>query len=107
MQSEEKVKATINGEWLAEQVAGIIYNQGKAKIMNLLESQIPESEPLRLSACKGIVQDALEVIIYNTTRLIKDTLGDWQQEVEFGGELTLEEELKALKEHNELKKVYK
>lgn len=41
MKSEETIKATIDAEWVAEQVAGIIYNQGKAKIFNFPAGKSP------------------------------------------------------------------
>lgn len=107
MKSEDIVRGTINGEWLAEQVVGIIYKQGKAKMMNLLESQIPEDQKQRIKACKWILEDMLEVIGHNVAGLIEDTLSNWEQEVEFGGKLSPEEEAEARKEYKEFRNVFK
>jgi hypothetical protein len=111
---EETVKGIITADILAVDVAGMIYRRGKAKIYNLLESQLGDDHPSesivafgspydspKLKACKRITDDILEQISDLASRLIRDTLGDWTQEVEAGGRLSPEEEKQALKEREE------
>ena len=107
--SEDTIKATINAEWLATEVAGMIYNNGKAKIFNLLESQInPEinmGQNARLAACKRIAEDNLSNIAKSAADFIRDMLGDWEQEVEAGGEVSEEDAAEALKEYKEVQRI--
>jgi len=81
---EDKVKGIINAQVVCVDVADIIYNQGKAKIFNVLESQL---EGQRLHASKRIVEDIISQICRDTAGYLKDILGDWQMEVEAGGVL--------------------
>ena len=100
-QSKEKgivklseVKATINAEWVSNEVASIIYRQEKAKIFNLLESQIsPETPPgqnVRLQACKRIAEDNIGNTANIVAKFLRRILGDWEQCVEAGGEVSIE-----------------
>lgn len=98
-------KATINADWLAEQVAGIVYNQSKAKILNVLESQLPinnGSDMQKLRACSEITVDIIGNIARNVSDFLRSVLGDWEQECEFGGELSPKELTEAQREHAEI-----
>lgn len=104
----ETIDAVIDADFVAEHVAGIIYNQGKAKIFNVLESQLPcdsTTDNQKMSACKNITVDIIGSIARNAARFIRDTLGDWSQDVIAGGKLSDEDERAALKEYEEIKKV--
>lgn len=107
--SKDTVKCIIDAELLAKVAGGMVHRQGKAKMFNVLESQIPENEIERIGACKCIVDDILSNIAVNVFKLIKDTLGDWQIEVEVGGELSEEEEIKkevrAQKEYEKIRRI--
>jgi len=92
-----EIETTINAEWLAEQTSQLVYRQCKGKLFAVLESQI--ESPQKLKASKQIAQDIITGISKDTASLIKDTLGDWEQEVIVGGELTPKEETEARKEH--------
>jgi hypothetical protein len=97
-QSEETMLIPYTVTNLTEHVAGIIYAQGKAKFLNILETQFENVHDPRLRACKRMVEDALEVVIHNVTGFIKDTLGDWKTEVEVAAECDLApEELEEAK----------
>ena len=102
-----EVKAVINAEWLAEQVAGIIYNQGKAKIFNVLESQFHPGPwgYKQLEATKRITEDIIANIARNANSFIKDTIHDWEQEVEFGGEVSDDDVEVARRDYQELQEV--
>lgn len=100
---EEKVKGIINTETVCVDVADIIYNQGKAGMFNVLESQIDEQN--KLYACKRIVENMLKGICRNTTGYLKDILGDWQIEVEAGGILSGKDEKEARESLQEIKGV--
>ncbi|MCM0759596.1 hypothetical protein M7775_13640 [Sporomusa sphaeroides DSM 2875] len=100
-------KGIINAEWLATMVAGIIFNQGKAKLFNVLESQL-DGGP-KLHATKRITEDIIAGISQNAADLIRDTLGDWQEEVEVGPEADLTaEEVKELEdEYKQIESIIK
>lgn len=77
---------------LADKVANLIYRQGKAKLYNILESQLgsdgiqlmgvssisggpieqAEKDSQKLRACKRLVDDVLEVICHNVVREMKE-----------------------------------
>lgn len=108
--SEDKcdIKTEVDGKWLAEQVAGMIYNQCKARFFNVLESQLPyetNTDMQKMRACKAVTTDVIGNISSNVACFITDVLGDWKQEMEFGGELTDEEYAEAMKEHKEIQEV--
>ena len=100
----DKQRTVINAEWLATEVASIIFNQGKAKLFNVLESQIDTDisatlETRRLRATKRITEDIISGIAKNVANLIRDALHDWEEEVEIGPDADLTpEEIQALKE---------
>lgn len=99
------IKAEVDAKWLAEQVAGIIYNQSKAKFFNVLESQLPcetTSDDQRLQACKNITIDIIGNIAMSAGKFIERVLDNWKQEFEFGGDLTEEELKEAKREHGEI-----
>ena len=73
---KENVCDVITAEILAKEVAEMIYNQGKAKIFNILESQIEDGS--RLRACKRITQDVIGQIAQNAIELTGSILGGWQ-----------------------------
>lgn len=108
----ESLKGIIDAELLATEAAGIVYKQMKAKMFDLLESQlcnIPhhEGEKIiepKLSACKRIAESMITETSKNVKRYIVSMLGDWADTFECGGRLSPEEEEKALKEHDELRK---
>lgn len=92
---KENLEAIIDGDWVAVNVVDIIYNQGKAKIFNVLESQLSSDDPSqapRLLACKRIVQDILANISKNAGEFIRDTLGDWEVPTEVESESDISEE---------------
>lgn len=78
------IDGVITAELLAEEIAGFIYNQGKAKIFNLLESQLENGS--RLSACKRIAQDIIGQIAKHVAGFIKEMLFDWQADITAYGE---------------------
>ena len=79
---EENTKGIINSKIVCVDVADIIYNQGKAKIFNVLESQL---EGQRLIATKRIAEDIITHICRDVAKYLEDILGDWEMEVEAGG----------------------
>ena len=81
---ENKVKGIIDAKIVCIDVADIIYNRGKAKIFNVLESQL---EGQKLGASKRIVEDIITQICRDAAEYLSDTLKDWQTEVEAGGVL--------------------
>ena len=93
--TKQESKAIIDAEWLATEVASIIFNQGKAKVFNVLESQL---EPgTRLGAAKRLTEDVISNIARDSAHFIKDVLGDWQDEVIPGPEVDLTpEEIKEI-----------
>ncbi|MDR3560490.1 MAG: hypothetical protein P4N59_03465 [Negativicutes bacterium] len=99
-------KAKINAEWLSGEVGGMIYNQGKAKVMNVVETLIPLGTDKHRGYSR-LVEDIMDTIGKNAVRLIKDTLGNWEQEVELGKELTGEELAAAKAEYAEVDNVLK
>lgn len=90
---------------VAVDIGGMIYNQGKAKIFNVLESQI--DEPRRLRACKRIVEDILTKIARDASQYLIDILGDWEAEVEYDPDAQLPENeaAEAEKEHQKIKEI--
>lgn len=102
VKTEKTVQGVIDAQTLAVMVTDGIYNQGKARLFTFLESQF---EGQRLNACKKIVDDILTDISRNTGNLIRDILGEWQIEVEAGGELTPEEEQEALREYEQAERM--
>ena len=83
------MKGIINAEWLATEIAGLIYRNGKAKMFNVLESQMNNQLSVgamgdnpKMRATKRITEDLLETISKQAAQLIRDTLGDWQEEVD-------------------------
>lgn len=100
---DETIKAEIDSVWVATEAAGMVYKQGKAKIFNVLESQLNDDQ--KLLACKRIVTDILTNISRDVGSFIEDTLGDWKQEVEFGGEVSEEDAAEAAREYEEIKEV--
>ncbi len=96
-----EVTGIMNAESLALDITDMIYKQGKAKILNVLESQIDNDQKLR--ACKRIVEDILTNLSRDVSDFLMAILGDWETEVTGGGELTPEEEAQARKEYEELK----
>lgn len=99
----EKLTGVIDAKWLAIEVGGIIYKQGKAKVFNVLESQIENDKKLR--AAMLITQDILRNIARDVSDLIQSTLGDWKEQVEVGGEVSDEVAREAIKEYEEVKDV--
>ena len=99
----DTIKATINAKWLATEVGQIIYRQGKAKVLNVLESQIDDRT--KLGASKRIVEDILANITRDVGSFISEVLGDWEEEVEAGGEVSDEEYLETMKEYEEIENI--
>lgn len=100
-----EIEVTIDSDFVAVNVATIIFNQGKAKIFNVLESQIENER--RLSAAKRIAQDIISGIAKDASNFILETLDGWQ-ETALTGEL-LEGEIvgKFKKDHEEVQKAIK
>jgi hypothetical protein len=99
---DKKVKGIINAEVVCIDVADIIYNQGKAKVFNVLESQL---EGQKLVASKHIVEDILTQISRNAAGYLKDILDDWQVEVEAGGILEGQVAIEAQQAFQKVKEV--
>ena len=98
--SEGTVKGIITTEIVCIDVADIIYNKGKAKLFNILESQL---EGQKLSATKRITEDVVSELCRDAASYLKDMLGDdWKMEVEAGGIL---EEQKAIEAQHAFQKV--
>jgi hypothetical protein len=110
---ENTVKGIIDAKIVAADAAGIVYKQMKAKIFDLLESQLspgpyPEAHKVtdpKLAACKRIAESMITATARDVNNFILDMLGDWEIEVEAGGKLTPEEEVEAIKEQCELEAV--
>jgi hypothetical protein len=96
---EEIMKGYYTAEIFAVDVAGIVYKKMKAKIFDLLESQF---EGEKLTACKRIAENMISTTARDVKTFMIDTLGDWGQEVEVGGELTIPEACEAAKERLEI-----
>ena len=103
--SEETVKGTIDAEWLAVEVAGLVYNSGKANIFNILESIYEDEYDPRLRANKKLAENIISGISRRSSRLIRDVLGNWKAEVEAGGEVSPEDVAEAKREYEEARKV--
>lgn len=102
------VKATIDADWLATEVAAIIYNNGKAKIFNVLESQLPQettTDHQKMRACKDIAVDIIGNIAKKSADFIREILGDWEVEIEAGGEVSDEDAIEAEKEYDEIQRI--
>ena len=96
---EEIMKGYYTAEIFAVDVAGIVYKKMKAKIFDLLESQF---EGEKLTACKRIAESMISTTAKDVKLFMIDTLGDWEQEVEVGGILTIPEACEAAKERLEI-----
>ena len=103
--SEETVKGTIDAEWLALELTGLIYNSGKANIFNVLECMYEDNHDPRLAANKRLVSSILDGICKKSSKLIADVLEDWEAEVEMGDEVSPEDAAEAKREHEEARKV--
>jgi hypothetical protein len=103
--SEEKLRGIIDAKTLAVEVGGIVYKQGKAKIFNVLESQI--DDPNKLKACKRITEDILTNISRDASEFIIDTLGDLEIDVEVdaAGDLPEKEAAEVSMEYEEIKEI--
>ena len=97
---QETVQGIITAEELGLMAAQIIYRKSKAKFFNVLESQVDKD---KLEPCKKITEDIIDRVVKDVYNLITKTLGDWQMEVEAGGELTEESEKQAREEYKEIK----
>jgi len=103
--SKETVKGIIDAEWLAVEVAGLIYNSGKANIFNILESIYEDEYDPRLRANKKLAENIISGIGKRASELIRDALGDWKVEVEVGGEVSPGDAAEAKREYNEARNV--
>ena len=111
--------AIVDAEWLGEQVSHMVFNQCKAKIFNLLESQLGMEEPYsdamypkesqRLRATKRMAQDIISGIAKDAKEFIVDMLADWEEKLIISDEaiLTEDEEAEAIKEYEETKEALK
>lgn len=102
----------LSAEDLALQVAGIVFNQGKAKIFNLLESQLGMQEPYsdamypkesqRLRAVKRMAQDIIKGIAKEVQEFVVSTLGrDWTMSLYYDPEDVLDANSKEYEEAEE------
>jgi hypothetical protein len=98
-----EVKGVFDTESLANLVGQTIYNQGKAKIFNILEAAMPQNN--QLAATKRVSQNILSSIAKDVADQLREVLGDWQQEVTAGGEVSPEDEKQARKEYEEIKQI--
>lgn len=98
----ETVKGVIDSKVVCIDVADIIYNQGKAKIFNVLESQL---EGQRLLASKRITEDIITHICRDVAKYLGDILGDWQIEVDAGGVLEGQTAIEAQQAFQKVKDV--
>ena len=104
----EEIKVTLNAEWLAQNVADLVYRQGKARVFNVLESQLsPEmpEERHRLMACRRLVEDILSDITRDVAALIRRALDDWTTEATAGGEVNADDVQEAIKGFEEVTKI--
>lgn len=99
---EDEAKGIINAQVVCVDVADIIYNQGKAKIFNVLESQL---EGQKLSASKRITEDIIKQICRDTAGYLKDVLGDWEEEVTAGGVLSEQAAIEAQQAFQKVKDI--
>ena len=111
--------AIVDAEWLGEQISHMVFNQCKAKIFNLLESQLGMQEPYseimepkesqRLKATKRLAQDIISGVAKDAKEFIIDMLADWEEKLIISDEaiLTDEEEEEAQKEYEETVKALK
>lgn len=97
------VKGIIDAKTLAIDVGGIIYKQGKAKVFNVLESQIEDIN--KLQACKRIVEDILTHISRDVAEFLLDTLEGWQIEIETDDILPEDATEEATREYQEVKEI--
>lgn len=99
---EEKIKGIVDSKVVCVDVADIIYNQGKAKIFNVLESQL---EGPKLGATKRITEDIISQICRDVAEYLTDILGDWKTEVEGGGMLDEQSAIEAQNAYQKVKSV--
>lgn len=76
---EDVIVETIDAEWLADVVGQGIYNTGKAKLFNILESQF---EGQKLEAMKHLVKDVIVELSKNARETIIDILEEWESKIE-------------------------
>lgn len=102
-EKQSEVKGVITADILANEVASIIYCQGKAKVCNLLEAQL--SPDYRLNAAKRILEDMLTQITKDVAHYIINIVGDIEIPIVGGGTMTEEEEKEAQKQYNEIEDI--
>lgn len=100
--SEGTTKGIINAKIVCVDVADIIYNRGKARIFNVLESQL---DGPKLNATKRIAEDIISQICRDVAEYLSDILGDWQIEVEAGGVLEEQAAIEAQQAFQKVKEV--
>lgn len=100
--TKEAVKGIIDAKIVCVDVADIIYNRGKARIFNVLESQL---DGQKLTATKRITLDIISQICRDVAEYLTDMLGDWQIEVEAGGELEEQAVIEAQQAFQKIKEV--
>jgi len=99
--SEEQIlKGTIDSEWLATEIAVMIYSSSRKEIFDVLECIYEKERDPRLSANKKLVSNILNKTCKNISKLIADVLENWEVEVEVGGKISPEETLPAIREYN-------
>jgi len=99
-----EIETTIDAEFVATNVADIIYNQSKARIFNVLESQLEANH--KLLAVKRITEDIIADIAKNASDFIKDILAYREGKVLLGDILDSEEEEKIKEVEEKAKKAY-
>jgi hypothetical protein len=78
--SEENIQTVMTAEDFATEVAAIVYNNSKAKILNLIEVIMPPSP--QQNAARQIVLDTIKGVSKTAHDFIIDVLGeDWKQTV--------------------------
>ena len=74
MSEEKDVKTTMTAGDFAAEIAGVIYDNGKAKIWNLLETIMPPST--QQNAAKMIAMDTVKGISRDVHDLVIRVLGE-------------------------------
>ena len=85
--TENLCEGFMTAEQFALQVASIVYDKGKAKTFNVLESILPQADGAgvrKLEAFKRITEDIVSNIAKDMKKFIIDVLGnDWRQPIYF------------------------
>lgn len=91
--SEEKIQTVMTAEDFATEISAIVFNNSKAKICNLLETVMPQSQ--QLFAARRVAEDIISTVSKTAHDFVIDVLGEnWEQTVGCG-EITVTTDIKA------------